>query len=153
MTERSSVRSNDEVRAVMRSPVVALDPGATLRTAATVLAGNHIGAVAVVGPAGLVGVLSERDVVQALAGGLDPDRAEVDDAMSDAPKPVDAAAPVWAAATLMLERGFRHLPVTEGDRVVGMLSIRDALAVIERDRLIEPRTTIEPVDGDPGSRR
>jgi CBS domain-containing protein len=139
----TSAHTKDAVRAAMTSPVVVVHPEVTLRAAAEVLRRNDIGTVAVVGPHGLVAVFSERDLVRAVADGANPDAARVRDAMSGAPRPVDPESPLWAAAMLMLQVGVRHLPVTEGHRVVGMLSIRDALAVFERDRLVEPGSTIE----------
>lgn len=139
-TGRTEAHTNDPVRSVMRSPVVAIEPDTTLRAAAAVMRHRHIGAVAVARADGLVGVLSERDVVQALADGQDPDVATVAGAMTGSPRPVDADTPLWAAAMLMLQLGVRHLPVTAGGRPVGMLSIRDALTVFQRDRIVEPRT-------------
>jgi CBS domain-containing protein len=140
--------SNDVVRLVMSAPAVTLGADTTLRTAATVLRRHDIGAVAVVGGGGLVGVLSERDLVQSLADGIDPDQATVRDAMTDTPRPIEADSPLWAAAMLMLRYGVRHLPVIDDDRVVGMLSIREALAVMEHDRLIEPHD-VDTVDRPP----
>ncbi len=143
-----SPHSNDDVRLAMRSPVVTLEPCATLRAAAAVLSWHDIGAVAVVGSSEeLIGMLSERDLVRSLGDGADPDRTRVSGAMNGSPRFVDTGSPLWAATMLMLQLGVRHLPVTEDRRVVGMLSIRDALAVMERDRLIEPRSSMETVDG------
>jgi CBS domain-containing protein len=133
----------------MRTPAVTLGPDTTLRAAARVLRGHDIGAVAVVASEGLIGVLSERDLVQSVAEGTDPDRVSVRDAMTDTPRPIESDSPLWAAAMLMLRRGVRHLPVTTRGQVVGMLSIRDALAVVERDRIVEPHSTLEAVDGKP----
>jgi CBS domain-containing protein len=138
--------SNDVVRFAMSSPVVALAPDATLRAAAGVLRSHDIGAVAVVADDGLVGVLSERDLVRSVADGTDPDQATIREAMTGSPRPIEADSPLWAATMLMLGCGVRHLPVTENGLVVGMLSIREALAVMESDRLIEPHSTIDTVD-------
>jgi CBS domain-containing protein len=86
----------------------------------------------------LVGMLSERDLVQALADGYDPDTACVAVAMTGPPRRIAADEPVWAATTMMLGHHLRHLPVVDGDHIVGMLSIRDALAVSDADRIIQP---------------
>ncbi|HEY8524699.1 MAG TPA: CBS domain-containing protein [Acidimicrobiales bacterium] len=140
----STTHSNDTVRLVMSTPAVTLAPDTTLRTAATVLRDHDIGAAAVVAPGGLVGVLSERDLVRALADGRDPDRTRVRDAMTGTPFPIEADSPLWAAAMLMLRHGIRHLPVVDDDRVVGMVSIREALAVMEHDRIVAPPTGPTP---------
>jgi len=135
------IDSTDEVRRVMTSPVVALEPEATLRDAATVLRRSNVGAAVVLRAGDLIGMLSERDLVQALADGHDPDVARVAAAMTDPPRPIAAARPVWAAITMMLRHHLRHLPVVEGDDIVGMLSIRDALAASDVDRIVQPRSS------------
>jgi signal-transduction protein with cAMP-binding, CBS, and nucleotidyltransferase domain len=58
--------------------------------------------------------------------------------MTDSPRPVDADSPLWAATIVMLRHGIRHLPVTDEHGIVGMLSIRDALAVSDQDRIVGP---------------
>jgi len=140
-----TLHGNDQVGLVMRAPVVAVRPSATLRAAAAVLGQHDIGAVAVVEQGALVGVLSERDVVRAIADGADPGCTPVARAMTVEPHVVEPDTPLWAATMLMLRAGVRHLPVAERGRAVGMLSIRDALAVMERDRIIEPGSHIETV--------
>jgi CBS domain-containing protein len=140
-----ALHGNDEVALVMRSPVIAVHPGTLLRAAATVLRQNDIGAVAVTDNDELVGVLSERDLVRALGDGVDPDVALVTEVMAGDPCTVEPSSPLWAATMLMLRTGVRHLPVTDGGRAVGMVSIRDALVVMERDRIIEPASHIETV--------
>lgn len=139
--------SNEAVHRVMRSPVFALAPTDTLRNAALLLRRHDVGAAPVVARNRLVGLLSERDVVQAVADGDDLDLAPVGGAMTHAPRPIHPDDPLWAAAMLMLRYGVRHLPVVDGARLVGIVSIRDALAVVERDRLVEPGTTIAALSG------
>jgi CBS domain-containing protein len=146
-----SLHSNDLVGQAMRSPVVTVDPTMTLRAAAAVLRRHDIGAVAVVEHDKLVGVLSERDLVRALGDGVDTDRTAVAAAMTAPPHAVEADSPLWAATMLMLHIGVRHLPVTEARLTVGMLSIRDALAVMERDRIIEPGSFMETVHDSSGA--
>jgi CBS domain-containing protein len=120
-------RTNDPVSTIMGAPAIMLEPQTTLGTAAMVLRDKQIGALAVVGGPRLVGLLSERDIVAAVAEGADTDVVPVADVMSDHPYPVSPGTPIAEAANVMLRAGIRHLPVTEGDRVVGMVSIRDAL--------------------------
>ena len=125
----------------MRAPAVVVEPGTTLRSAAAILRRNDVGAAVVTVAGDPVGMLSERDVVQALADGADPDTARIDAAMSGPPLPVTADSPLWAATTMMLRHRIRHLPVVdEHGGVVGMLSIREALAVTDHDRIIRPRS-------------
>src|SRR5690606_19609769 len=82
---KMGARTNDPVRTIMGAPVVALEPETTLGTAAMVLRDKQIGALAVVGGGRLLGLLSERDVVAAVAEGADTDVVTVADVMSDHP--------------------------------------------------------------------
>ncbi|HEX6236498.1 MAG TPA: CBS domain-containing protein [Acidimicrobiales bacterium] len=133
-------RTNDPVRTIMGAPVVALEPETTLGTAAMVLRDKQIGALAVVGGGRLVGLLSERDVVAAVADGADTDVVTVADVMSDHPFPVSPSTTIKEAADFMLKAGVRHLPVTEADGVVGMVSIRDALDAYDARSRAAPGT-------------
>ncbi|MBN2624506.1 MAG: CBS domain-containing protein [Acidimicrobiales bacterium] len=123
------------VRIVMAAPAVAVGPATTLRGAAAVLDGEAIGAAVVPGPAGIEGVVSERDIVQALAAGADPDEADVASAMAGDPLCVDPETPVGEVADLMLDTGVRHVPVVVGHDALGMVSIRDVLDVVARGRI------------------
>lgn len=128
------VGTTSPVRVVMAMPVVSVDRATSLRRAAAVLDDEEIGAIAVLGPDGLEGVLSERDIVRALAGGADPDEASVGTAMAEDPLWVDAETPIESVADSMLQTGVRHLPVVVGHQVVGMVSMRDVLDVVRSDQ-------------------
>jgi CBS domain-containing protein len=130
-----AVGSTSPVRLVMTAPVVAIEPTATLRQAARLLADEDVGAVAVLGPVGLDGVLSERDVVRAVAAGDHPDATYVDGVLSGNPWSVDAETPIEDVADLMLRAGIRHVPVLAGGDVIGMVSIRDVLEVARNDQI------------------
>jgi CBS domain-containing protein len=80
----------------------------------------------------LVGILTERDVLRAVARGQAGD-ATVADWMTRNPDTLDPDDTTQHAAVLMIHGGFRHLPVTEGDEVVGMLSIRDLMRIVLED--------------------
>jgi CBS domain-containing protein len=123
------------VRLVMALPAVSIDPATTLRRAARELDHEDIGAVVVLGRYGLAGVLSERDIVRALARGADPDVISVESVMAPDRVSVDADTPIEDVADLMRDTGFRHLPVVAGDDVVGMISMRDVLDVLRRAQM------------------
>ncbi|MDQ3571360.1 MAG: CBS domain-containing protein [Actinomycetota bacterium] len=123
-----------EVRDGMSSVVLTIGPGLTLREAARLMSERGIGCAVVInedtpGP----GVLSERDVINSLGRGQDPDVEQVGNHQSDS---MISAAPDWSlerAAVEMAKRHIRHLVVVEGGELVGVLSIRDIVRVWTSD--------------------
>ena len=114
------------VRDGMSTVVLTIGPAHTLREAARAMAGRKVGAAVVVDPdTSGVGILTERDVLNAVGGGLDPDREMAGEHLTT---DLVFATPDWTleeAARAMTRGGFRHLVVLDGDEVVGMLSVRD----------------------------
>jgi CBS domain-containing protein len=101
-------------------------PGASVRAACCLMAQHHCGSVLVVDRERLVGIFTERDAVERVfAGGLDPDLTFLADVMTREPDTIDPNAWVEEAIRRMDEFGYRHLPVVDGQRAVGVLSIRD----------------------------
>jgi CBS domain-containing protein len=124
----------DPVRAIMSRQLHSVPPEASLREAARELADNEIGAVLVETSGGPVGLVSERDVVAAVAAGEDPEDRQVADVMTTDLVTARPADPVAAVAALIREAGVRHVPVLDGARVVGIVSVRDVLTVLLRGR-------------------
>ena len=121
--------SDPVLRLVHRAPVmVHLDT--TLRACAGVMAEESIGAVLVKASHGPAGVLSERDIVAAAAEGADLDYYRARDFMTPDVDTVDGGTTIRYAAEEMLGNEIRHLAVTDGRRTVGLISIRDLLAVL-----------------------
>ena len=113
---------------VMTRGVFAVERGLPLREAAAQMVARSVGAAIVLEGERLLGILTERDVLRAV--GADRDRsATVEDCMTKNPETVDPSDTTDHAAALMIHGGFRHLPVVEGDRVVGIVSIRDLMRV------------------------
>lgn len=110
----------------MSDVVLAVGPGHTLREAARLMDERGVGAAVVVDPeAPGPGILTERDVLQAVARGQDLDAERVATHMSPT---VVYAAPTWSleeAAVAMVHGGFRHLVVVQDGDVRGVLSVRD----------------------------
>ncbi len=115
-----------QVRDGMSPLVVTVGPGHTLRQAAQVMARRNVGAAVVIDPDGEgPGILTERDVLHAVADGQDPEQ-EVVAAHLTADAVV--AGPDWGleqASDAMLRGGFRHLVVVDGGEAIGVLSMRD----------------------------
>ena len=119
-----------EVREGMSGVVLTLGPGHNLRDAATKMTEREVGAAVVIdeetpGPR----IISERDILNSVGRGEDPDSELVGDHMSQT---VITAAPDWSlerAADEMSKRHIRHLVVVEGGEAVGVLSMRDIMRV------------------------
>jgi CBS domain-containing protein len=109
----------------MSRDLLVVEPGTTLDEAARRMAERNVGTVLALDGDRLVGILTERDVLRAVAAGYtgsDP----VSRWMTHHPETVEASDTTAHAAVLMIHGGFRHLPVVEaGGGVVGILSIRD----------------------------
>jgi CBS domain-containing protein len=100
----------------------------SLDVAADRMSWHQVGALPVLEGQHLVGIITERDVVAAIADGADPATTRVADYMTDRPVTVGSDEDVQVAARRMAELGVRHLPVVDGGRLVGVLSMRDLLA-------------------------
>ncbi|HEY7198244.1 MAG TPA: CBS domain-containing protein [Gaiellaceae bacterium] len=115
------------VHEIMAREVLAVEPTTRLPDAAARMHERRVGAVVVVDGGRLVGIFTERDVLAAVAtGGLD---RPVGDTMTRGPETIGPDEATGHAAALMIHGGFRHLPVVEGDDVIGMVSIRDLIRV------------------------
>lgn len=121
--------SDPVIRLVHRAPVmVHLDT--TLQQCARVMTEESIGAVLVQASHGPAGVLSERDIVAAAAEGADLNYDRARDFMTPDIDTVDGGTTIRYAAQEMLGNEIRHLAVTDGKKTVGLISIRDLLAVL-----------------------
>jgi uncharacterized protein (DUF2267 family)/CBS domain-containing protein len=116
------------VKLVARSPVY-VPPEAALVSIAQVMAEESIGTVLVRGPHRPSGIVSERDVVCALAEGADARRLPARDVMSPDVVYASSTDTIRDVGRRLLEHGIRHLAVNRGDTIIGVVSMRDVLAV------------------------
>lgn len=110
------------------------DPSATLAEAAAVMDDLDIGSLAVYRNGDMVGIITERDVVRAVATDIGLD-TPVKDVMTPDPDTVDVEVDIVDAAAWLLAVGYRHLPVTRDDQLVGLISMKDLLDVLCREAL------------------
>jgi CBS domain-containing protein len=113
----------------MSRDLLTVAPEETLSQVAQRMVDRDVGAVLVMRGAELAGILTERDVLRAVAAGIEDDTL-VSDWMTSDPETMEPGDTTQHAAVLMIHGGFRHLPLVEGDDVVGMLSIRDLMRVV-----------------------
>ena len=117
------------IRTVMEpKKVLFAPPETTVSKAAKLMARKHVSAVMVVEDERLVGIFTERDAVfRVIAKGRDADQTRLADVMTTAPKSVDADKSFGYALLMMNENGFRHVPVVENGKPIGIVSSRNAL--------------------------
>ena len=121
------------VRDVMNPDLIIVGPGATVQQAASGMFASSTGSTLVMEGDRLLGIFTERDIVEALSGTSDAGRSSlVRERMTPDPQVIEPEATIGEALDRMFDGGFRHLPVVEGGRVVGMVSMRDLAEATSR---------------------
>jgi len=113
--------------ALVGGSATVIGPEATVADAAEILVESGVGSLGVVDERQLIGIITERDVVRAVADGADPEDEVVSDWMSDAPDTFSPDVDCEEAAAWLLEVGYRHMPVMDDGELLGIVSIRDIL--------------------------
>src|SRR3954452_23066581 len=123
-----------QVKDGMTEAVLTVGPSHTLRDAARAMTSKKVGAAVVNDPEQPgPGIITERDILESVGAGQDPDQEHVCEHLS---RNLTFAAPEWSlerAAEAMVKGGFRHLVVVEDGETVGVLSIRDIVRCWTRD--------------------
>lgn len=145
---------------VMTKASVTHQPTETLKDAATQMWTQQTGSLLVMNGSRLAGIVTERDVMKAVARGLDPDGTPITEVMSTGVLTVTPATPLHEAARTMAARWIRHLPVVDGTQVVGMVSQRDLIGIfaaltsdpdvseLASDELVRSRRLVRIEQGD-----
>jgi CBS domain-containing protein len=118
-----------QVRDVMTQATITESPQDSLRSAAERMWRQQTGSLLVTDGGNLIGIITERDLLRAVAFGADPDKTTVDDAMTVEVYTVGPDMPLQDAAREMAGRWIRHLPVVEGHQLLGVVSMRDVTGV------------------------
>lgn len=113
----------------MTEATVSDSPHDSLRSAAERMWRQQTGSLVVVDDGHLLGIITERDILRAVALGADPDKVTVDDAMTAEVFTVVPDMPLQQAAREMATRWIRHLPVVDGGGLLGVVSMRDVTGV------------------------
>ena len=118
----------------MSAVVLTVGPGHSLREAARLMAERKIGAAVVMDPdSPTPGIVTERDILESIGTGQDPEKERVQDHLTGE---LIVASPEWSleqAAETMVENNFRHLIVIDGGELLGILSMRDIVRCWTRD--------------------
>ena len=110
------------------STVFSLPPDVTVVAAVKEMDRHKIGAILVIDSGRIVGIFTERDVLtRVVAAGLDPKKTPIERVMTRDPMTVPSTTTVEEVMKLITDKRFRHLPVVDGGRLVGMVSIGDIL--------------------------
>jgi CBS domain-containing protein len=116
------------LRDVMRTDYISVAPEDTLGEVAEKMVGLKTGSAIVEDFGRMIGILTERDMLNAMAGRVHTSDARVREWMTADPLTATPDTPVEDAAQTMIENGFRHLPVVEQGAVVGVVSLRRLVA-------------------------
>lgn len=118
-----------QVGEVMSRNLLVAEAAMSLQAAAERMCERDVGALLVLTGESLAGILTERDVLRAVSQGR-VEGTNVAAWMTREPETIEAGASPRKAAAVMIRGGFRHLPVVDGSRPVGIVSIRDLMRVV-----------------------
>jgi CBS domain-containing protein len=122
-----------KVRDLPPGPLLSVEPETALAQVARKMRTADSDCVAVMSEGRLVGIITERDLVRAIADGIDPQEVRADVVMTADPATVDADEEVSMVAVKMMRLGIRHLPVVnKTGKPVGLVSARNLVAILDR---------------------
>lgn len=124
-----------KVRDLPPGQLLSVDPGTTVAEVARRMRKDDADSAAVMSEGRLVGIITERDLVRAIADGVDPQQVRADVVMTADPATVDADEDVAMVAVKMMRLGVRHLPVVnKAGKPIGLVSARNLVAVLDRSK-------------------
>ena len=124
----------DEIGDYMISSVLSIDIESSVQEAAQFMVAHNIGSVLVKEFDEYSGIVTETDLTRKVLGkGLDPDSTGIAEIMTSPILSLDRYLPVEEANRFMHKNKIRHLAVTEEDKIVGVLSVKDLVAYFSKD--------------------
>jgi len=122
-----------KVRDLPPGRLLSVEPEATIAEVARQMRKEDSDSVAVISEGRLVGIITERDLVKAIADGVDPEKVRADVVMTADPATVDADEDAAVVAVKMMRLGVRHLPVVnKAGKPVGLVSAHNLVAMLDR---------------------
>ena len=121
------------LKQIMQKKVVTLGPDASVRDAAKKMKDYRIGYLLVTNGESIKGCLTDRDIVLWLSGGKDPDSTKISSIMQTGVVTAEPDLDVFDASKLMARKKIRRLPIVEGNKLVGLVSVSDLASVIEEE--------------------
>ena len=120
------------IQDVMNADLLTVAPQSTLREAARPMSERNVGAALLVDPAigSYLGIFTERDLLNAIAAGHDPDTQRVADSATSDIVTISADASLEQAVEKMMKGGFRHLLVVTNGDAIGIISMRDLMSAL-----------------------
>ncbi|MGH3033214.1 MAG: CBS domain-containing protein [Gaiellaceae bacterium] len=116
----------------MSRDLLTVAPEDTLGEAAEKMAARGVGAALVMDFGRLIGILTERDLLAAVADRVQASEARVREWMTENPVTVPESTSIGRAASIMVTNGFRHLPIVDAERTIGIVSLRDVIRSVVR---------------------
>lgn len=110
---------------LMTRELVTVPPSASVAEAATIMGEKRVSSILVMDGDDMLGIFTERDIVRALAQHHDASGHEVSEWMTSNPTTAPVDLPIPEALQVMLDGGYRHLPIKDGPKVAGVVSMRD----------------------------
>jgi len=124
----------DEIGDYMVSPILSIDKESTVQEAAQFMVAHHIGSVMIKEFNEYVGIVTETDLTRKVLGkGLDAESTQISEIMTSPILSLDRYLPVEEANRFMHKHKIRHLAVTEEEKIVGVLSVKDLVAYFSKD--------------------
>jgi CBS domain-containing protein len=126
------------VNSIATTALVAVGPEATVADALAQMKSHAVGCVLIVADDALAGIFTERDLLDVLSEGRDLGNTGVTEVMTSHPEAVEASESLRFALHKMSVGGFRHIPITEAGRAVGIVSAKDVVRLLAKEVLAGP---------------